>query len=89
MCLAFILSGIIAIFTGLSFAELAGRMPFNGSAYTYVYTSMGEFPGFIIGWNQTLRYGICGGVLARAWAEYLFGLLHIFGLELPEWFIHV
>jgi len=48
----------------LSFAELAGRMPFNGSAYTYVYTSMGEFPGFIIGWNQTLRYGICGGVLA-------------------------
>lgn len=51
---AFIVSGVIAILTGLSFAELAGRLPFNGSAYTYVYTSMGEFPGFVIGWNQTL-----------------------------------
>ena len=64
-------------------------MPYNGSAYTYVYTSMGELPGFVIGWNQTLRYGICAGVLARAWAEYLFGLFSLIGMDLPNWINHL
>lgn len=89
VCVAFLLAGFIAIFTGLSFAEFSGRMPFNGSAYSYVYASMGEFPAFIIGWNQSLRYGICGAVLARAWAEYIFGLLTLLGINMPEWTHHI
>lgn len=72
--------------TGLSFAELSGRVPFSGSAYSYVYISFGEFPAWLIGWNQTLRYGLSGAALARAWAEYSVGLFGAFGISgIPEW----
>ena len=51
VCVSFILAGIVAIFTGLTFAELSGRVPFSGSAYSYVYVSFGEYPAWITGWN--------------------------------------
>lgn len=90
VCVSFLLAGIVAIFTGLSFAELSGRVPFSGSAYSYAYISFGEFPAWLIGWNQTLRYGLCGAALSRAWAEYIIGLLEAFGISnIPEWTHHL
>ena len=68
MFIAFGITGFVTIFTGLCYAEFSGRMPFNGSAYSYAYTCVGEYGGWILGWNTSLSYGISGGLLAKAWA---------------------
>jgi len=55
-----------------------------------VYISLGEFPAWLIGWSSILRYGMAGCSLARAWAEYISGLIEvIFGSALPDWIHHL
>src|SRR6266404_1565738 len=46
--LGFILAGIGCAFAGLCYAEFASMIPIAGSAYTYSYTTMGEFVAWII-----------------------------------------
>ena len=53
----FIISGVIALLTALVFAEFASMIPKSGSAYVYTYSTFGELPAWIVGWNQNLRYG--------------------------------
>ena len=55
--LGFIISGLIALLTAFVFAEFASLIPKSGSSYLYTYTTMGELPAWIVGWNQNLRYG--------------------------------
>jgi APA family basic amino acid/polyamine antiporter len=56
--LSFLISGVVSILTAFSFAELAARMPYSGSSYVYVYSTFGEFLGWIVGWGMNLRCGV-------------------------------
>lgn len=70
IALSFLLCGVACIFTSLSYAEFAARVPLAGSAYTYAYVSFGELCGWLVGWNLTLGYAVSAAVVARSWAEY-------------------
>jgi APA family basic amino acid/polyamine antiporter len=50
-------------------------IPIAGSAYTYAYTTMGEFVAWIIGWALILEYALGAATLSIAWSEYLNKLL--------------
>ncbi|RIA83029.1 amino acid permease-domain-containing protein [Glomus cerebriforme] len=54
--ISFIISGVAAAFAALSYSELASMIPVSGSAYTYVYATMGELMAWIIGWDLILEY---------------------------------
>ena len=80
--LAFIVAGIGCAFAGLCYAEFASMIPIAGSAYTYSYTTMGEFIAWIIGWDLVLEYAVGAATVAIAWSQYANKLLHILGLPL-------
>ena len=70
LVLSFLFCGLISLMTALVYSELSAKMPSSGSSYSYVYSTFGELPGWIIGWNLNLRYGITAGALSRAWTSY-------------------
>ncbi|KMY55605.1 amino acid permease [Bacillus sp. FJAT-27231] len=54
--LAFILGGILVIFVGLTYAELASSLPLAGGEHVYSYKAMGRVPSFITTWAIVLGY---------------------------------
>mmetsp|Transcript_14611 Transcript_14611/g.14237 ORF Transcript_14611/g.14237 Transcript_14611/m.14237 type:complete len:471 (-) Transcript_14611:20-1432(-) len=72
--------------TALVYCELSTKMSRTpGSSYGYIYSSFGELPAWIIGWNLNLRYGVCAAALARGWAAYVVGIFGSLGVALPVW----
>jgi APA family basic amino acid/polyamine antiporter len=82
--LSFVLAGLTALFSAFSYAELASAVPVSGSAYTYIYATLGEVIAWIIGWDLILEYGLSIAAIASGWGQYLSDLCgHLFGGELP------
>src|SRR5699024_4651625 len=40
--LAFVLAGVTALLSAVSYAEMAGMVPVSGSSYSYSYATLGE-----------------------------------------------
>jgi APA family basic amino acid/polyamine antiporter len=58
----------------------------SGSAYTYSYTTLGEFVAWIMGALLLLEYGLAASVVAVGWSGYVVSLLADFGLVIPPQF---
>lgn len=81
--LSFVVAGIVCAFAGLCYAELSSTLPVSGSAYTYSYTTLGEFAAWIMGALLLLEYGLAASVVAVGWSGYVVSLLKDFGLIIP------
>ena len=88
--LAFVLAGVGCAFAGLCYAEFASMIPIAGSAYTYSYTTMGEFIAWIIGWDLVLEYAVGAATVAIAWSQYFNKILEFIspGLHVPYQWCH-
>ena len=69
--ISFIVAAIGCAFAGLCYAEFAAMIPIAGSAYTYAYTTMGEFTAWTIGWALILEYAMGAATVAIGWSQYL------------------
>ncbi|KAI2498658.1 Amino acid permease [Fragilaria crotonensis] len=67
--ISFAISGLAAVCSGLSFAELAGRIPASGSTYVYAYVAMGELAAVLAAACLTLEYAAAGAAVARSWGD--------------------
>ncbi|ORY01875.1 amino acid transporter [Basidiobolus meristosporus CBS 931.73] len=74
---SFVISGIAAAFTALSYSEMASMIPMAGSAYTYTCAAMGEFIAWIIGWNLILEYMVGAATVSIGWSAYFIAFLEI------------
>ncbi len=83
--LSFILSGIVCVFAGLCYAELASMIPTSGSAYAYARASMGNFVAWIIGWDLILEYFFASSTVAVGWSGYFVSFLKEFGIIIPRY----
>jgi amino acid transporter len=81
--LSFVIAGVVCAFAGLCYAELASMLPVSGSAYTYAYTTVGEFGAWIMGALLLLEYALAASVVAVGWSGYAVSLLNDIGLFLP------
>lgn len=83
--LSFVLAGLTALFSALSYAELAGTIPVSGSSYSYAYATMGEIVAWICGWCLILEYGVSVAAVAVGWGQYLNELLDgAIGVTIPD-----
>lgn len=83
--LAFVFAGLTALFSALSYAELAGTIPVAGSSYSYAYATLGELVAWVCGWCLMLEYGVSVAAVAVGWGEYLNELLDgTIGVTLPD-----
>ncbi len=81
--LSFLVAGIVCALAGLCYAELSSTLPVSGSAYTYSYTTIGEFGAWIMGGLLLLEYGLAASVVAVGWSGYVVSLLGDYGLVIP------
>ncbi|MEU8571084.1 amino acid permease [Streptomyces pathocidini] len=82
---SFIIAGLTALFSALSYAELAGTIPVSGSSYSYAYATMGELVAWVCGWCLILEYGVSVAAVAVGWGEYLNELLSgTIGVTIPD-----
>ncbi|MFJ7157654.1 amino acid permease [Streptomyces sp. NPDC101118] len=83
--ISFVIAGLTALFSALSYAELAGSVPVSGSSYSYAYATMGEFIAWICGWCLVLEYGVSVAAVAVGWGGYLNELLDgTIGVTIPD-----
>lgn len=83
--ISFIIAGLTALFSALSYAELAGSVPVSGSSYSYAYATMGELVAWVCGWCLILEYGVSVAAVAVGWGEYLNEFLDgTIGVKIPE-----
>jgi APA family basic amino acid/polyamine antiporter len=84
--ISFIISGLACLFAGLCYAEFASMIPISGSAYTYAYSTLGEFIAWIIGWDLILEYLFAASTVSVGWSGYMVSFLKDFGLNIPPQF---
>ncbi|GAA0375427.1 amino acid permease [Streptomyces blastmyceticus] len=81
---SFVIAGITALFSALSYAELAGTIPVSGSSYSYAYATLGELVAWVCGWCLILEYGVSVAAVAVGWGQYLNELLDgTIGVTIP------
>lgn len=82
---SFALAAVTALFSALSYAELAGTIPVSGSSYSYAYATMGEVVAWVCGWCLMLEYGVSVSAVAVGWGAYIDDLSRaLLGASLPE-----
>jgi APA family basic amino acid/polyamine antiporter len=84
VAVSFVVAALAALFSALSYAELAGAVPVSGSAYSYTYATLGELVAWICGWCLLLEYGVSVAAVAVGWSGYLNAFLDsTLGFQLP------
>ncbi|MFA1547277.1 amino acid permease [Actinomadura chokoriensis] len=82
--LSFVLAAVTALFSALSYAELAGTIPVSGSSYSYAYATLGELVAWVCGWCLLLEYAVSVSAVAVGWGSYLNAFLDsAFGFTIP------
>jgi APA family basic amino acid/polyamine antiporter len=82
--ISFAIAGLVCALAGLCYAELSSTLPVSGSAYTYSYTTLGEFAAWIMGSLLLLEYGLAASVVAVGWSGYVVSLLNDIGIHVPD-----
>ncbi len=83
VALSMVVAAIGCAFAGLCYSEFSCMIPVAGSAYTYSYTTLGEWIAWIIGWDLVLEYAVGASTVSISWSGYVVSLLRDFGLHLP------
>ncbi|WP_433473088.1 amino acid permease [Spirillospora sp. CA-142024] len=81
--LSFIFAAVVCGLAALCYAEFASTLPVAGSAYTFSYSTLGEFPAWIIGWDLILEMALGAAVVAVGWSGYFAELLDDIGVTVP------
>lgn len=82
--ISYFLAGLVCVFAGLAYTELASMVPVAGSAYTYSYVVLGEFIAWLVAWGLILEYTVAASTVSAGWAGYFVGVVTQAGYHIPD-----
>ena len=75
LMIAFLLNGIITVFTALTYAELGSALPATGGGYKWVREGLPRPNSYISGWMAWFAHSIAGSLYAVAFGSFFGHLL--------------
>jgi amino acid transporter len=78
--IAFIINGIITLFTAMGYAELGSAMPEAGGGYLWVREGLPRPNAFISGWMAWFAHIVAGSLYAVGYGSFQFSLLKMLGV---------
>ncbi|MEM3007027.1 MAG: amino acid permease [Candidatus Nitrosotenuis sp.] len=75
LMIAFLINGIITIFTAFTYAELSSALPDTGGGYRWVREGLPRPNAFLSGWMSWFAHTIAGSLYAVAFASFFAHLL--------------
>ncbi|MGW0806360.1 amino acid permease [Nonomuraea sp. NPDC002799] len=85
VAISFVIAAVVCGLAALCYAEFASTIPVAGSAYTFAFATLGEFPAWVIGWDLILELALAAAVVAVGWAGYFASMLSSsLGIDLPS-----
>ncbi len=83
LLLVFVLNGLIALLTAMSYAELGASMPAAGGGYVWVKESLGGVHGFMGGWMSWFAQATACSLYVLGFGYYFTEALHALGAGDP------
>jgi APA family basic amino acid/polyamine antiporter len=78
--IAFIINGIITLFTAMGYAELGSALPEAGGGYLWVREGLPRPNAFISGWMAWFAHIVAGSLYAVGYGSFQFSLLKMVGI---------
>jgi amino acid transporter/nucleotide-binding universal stress UspA family protein len=85
LILVFILNGIVALLTAMSYAELGSCFHDAGGGYLWVKEGLPKWNGFISGWMSWFAHAVACSLYAIGFGAYFEYLFNELGLSMPHW----
>lgn len=82
LLIAFLLNGIVALFTASAYAELGGSIPEAGGGYLWVKESLPQPSGFLSGWMSWMAHSVACSLYAVGFGAYFGEMLLEFNISL-------
>lgn len=70
LLVAFLLNGVVALFTASAYAELGGSIPEAGGGYLWVKNSLPQPSGFLSGWMSWMAHSVACSLYAVGFGAY-------------------
>ena len=88
LILAFLLNGIVTVFTAMTYAELGSAFPEAGGGYLWVKEGLGGAQGFLAGWMSWFAHAVAGSLYALAFGRFASELWMMAGMPMLGFTVH-
>ncbi len=78
--IAFVINGIITLFTAMVYAELGSAMPEAGGGYLWIREGLPRPNAFISGWMAWFAHIVAGSLYSVGFGAFAYSLLHVAGI---------
>ena len=85
LILTFVLNGIVALFTAMSYAELGSCYHDAGGGYLWVKEGLPKWNGFLSGWMSWFAHAVACSLYALGFGAYFDHVLREFNIIMPYW----
>jgi amino acid transporter/nucleotide-binding universal stress UspA family protein len=85
LIITFMLNGLVALLTAMSYAELGSCYHDAGGGYLWVKEGLPKWNGFLSGWMGWCAHAVACSLYALGFGAYFEHLLGEFGVTIPDW----
>jgi amino acid transporter/nucleotide-binding universal stress UspA family protein len=85
LIITFLLNGVVALLTAMSYAELGSCYHDAGGGYLWVKEGLPKWNGFLSGWMSWFAHAVACSLYALGFGAYFEHVLTEFGVVVPTW----